>query len=810
MSGKRWSLVLTGVLGLFLGWPALGQECGWQAFGIDDLDPGIRGTVRTAVTFDDGSGPRVFVGGDFEIWQPGAIAPIKGIASWDGSRWEAVGGSASTVYSLCVYDDGSGPALYAAGSLSQLSSNYLAKWDGQQWHDVGGGFERPAAALAVFDDGTGDSLIATGYFLTAGGVPAEKIAKWDGATWSPLGQGLDDDGLALCVFDDGDGPELFVGGRFDNAGGSAAWNIAKWNGSRWQSLGGADSSVHAFHVFDDGTGPALFVGGYFDRIENTNASGIAKRSGGQWQAVGDGVNYNVRTMASFEEDGQRVLYVGGSFTTAGSIPAQGLARWNGNDWTTLGSGLDHFASLGVTCLAEMDLPLGKEVLVSGTFSRAGFELARNIAKWSSAGWSRFPSRRPPDITELQVFDDGEGPALYAAGEFRSLNGIPINSIARWDGISWSELDEGIEGVVQSIEVIDDGTGPALYVGGLFNRAGQHETDNVAKWQDGQWHSIGAGLSSEGSNVSPRGVFGLAEYTIDGRPTPYAVGSFVQDPARWNDAIASWDGKEWFAEDRELDGLPRALAEFDGGQGPRLYVVGYFREAGSLPVRNIAAWDGMRWYSMGLGLGRSPHTILAVQTPDHNGLYVGGWLDFADDVEVHGLAKWDGSTWSDVGGGVSGRWQRVRTLATYIDGERTRVIVGGNFSGAGGQSANNIAVWDGESWRSLGSGVQLEPFISGTPPGVEALALFDDGSGLAIYAAGSFVRAAGRESRLLARFYLCDSCPADFNGDGLVNTLDFLAYLNAFSAGDPAADFDGNGVVNTLDFLAFLNAFNIGC
>lgn len=55
-----------------------------------------------------------------------------------------------------------------------------------------------------------------------------------------------------------------------------------------------------------------------------------------------------------------------------------------------------------------------------------------------------------------------------------------------------------------------------------------------------------------------------------------------------------------------------------------------------------------------------------------------------------------------------------------------------------------------------------------------------------------------------------SCAADFNGDGIVNTLDFLAFLNAFSAGDPSADFNGDGVVNTLDFLAFLNAFNAGC
>jgi len=54
------------------------------------------------------------------------------------------------------------------------------------------------------------------------------------------------------------------------------------------------------------------------------------------------------------------------------------------------------------------------------------------------------------------------------------------------------------------------------------------------------------------------------------------------------------------------------------------------------------------------------------------------------------------------------------------------------------------------------------------------------------------------------------CLADFNGDCEVNTLDFIAYLNAFNATDPAADCDANGSINTIDFLCYLNAFNAGC
>lgn len=54
------------------------------------------------------------------------------------------------------------------------------------------------------------------------------------------------------------------------------------------------------------------------------------------------------------------------------------------------------------------------------------------------------------------------------------------------------------------------------------------------------------------------------------------------------------------------------------------------------------------------------------------------------------------------------------------------------------------------------------------------------------------------------------CPADFNEDGGVNTLDVLAFLNAWTSDDPEADFNHDGNINTLDVLAFLNAWTAGC
>ena len=59
-------------------------------------------------------------------------------------------------------------------------------------------------------------------------------------------------------------------------------------------------------------------------------------------------------------------------------------------------------------------------------------------------------------------------------------------------------------------------------------------------------------------------------------------------------------------------------------------------------------------------------------------------------------------------------------------------------------------------------------------------------------------------------YVFQPCLADLTGDGVVDTLDFLLFLGAWSQGHLLADWDKNGTVNTLDFLAYLNDWSAGC
>ncbi|MFG0242723.1 MAG: PQQ-dependent sugar dehydrogenase [Phycisphaerales bacterium JB054] len=58
--------------------------------------------------------------------------------------------------------------------------------------------------------------------------------------------------------------------------------------------------------------------------------------------------------------------------------------------------------------------------------------------------------------------------------------------------------------------------------------------------------------------------------------------------------------------------------------------------------------------------------------------------------------------------------------------------------------------------------------------------------------------------------LAQTCPGDFNGDGLVDSRDVLAFLNAWAGGEPTGDCNGDGVIDTRDVLAFLNVWTSDC
>ena len=93
---------------------------------------------------------------------------------------------------------------YAGGRLG-VSAPLIAKWDGQSWAKPGGGLQANGsfadiAAMAVFDDGSGPALYAGGSDFRVPGGPVCSVAKWDGKAWTTVGQNLGGRVWDLAVF----------------------------------------------------------------------------------------------------------------------------------------------------------------------------------------------------------------------------------------------------------------------------------------------------------------------------------------------------------------------------------------------------------------------------------------------------------------------------------------------------------------------------------------------------------------------------------------------------------------------------------
>ncbi len=112
-------------------------------------------------------------------------------SSREGCAWQSgffVADLDDPVYALAVYDDGSGPALYVGGSFATAGGvvvNHVARWDGTAWSALSGpwgtgigGLYQTVYALMVYDDGSGPALYAGGDFLLVGGLPSSRIAAW--------------------------------------------------------------------------------------------------------------------------------------------------------------------------------------------------------------------------------------------------------------------------------------------------------------------------------------------------------------------------------------------------------------------------------------------------------------------------------------------------------------------------------------------------------------------------------------------------------------------------------------------------------
>lgn len=125
----------------------------------------------------------------------------------------------------------------------------------------------------------------------------------------------------------------------------------------------------------------------------------------------------------------------------------------------------------------------------------------------------------------------------------------------------------------------------------------------------------------------------------------------------------------------------------------------------------------------------------------------------------------------------------------------------------------VGVWVGGGLALVADGEGGLQVVDVTDPGAPVLAgsAAFDGQAQAVVADGptAFVTGNGVGLRVLTMSADCP-CPADFNGDDVLDIHDVAAFLDAFAAGDPASDYTDDGVLDFFDVLDFLDAFSAGC
>ena len=652
--------------------------------------PGIDQGVSALAVYDDGTGPALYAGGSFE--EAGGH-PASCIAKWDGTTWSPLGSGLthSSVYpnvrALAVFDDGSGPALYATGSFDNaggVTATGIARWNGTSWSAVGPlspGYSG-AYVMTVYDDGTGPAL-----YLDR--------QRWNGTTWQSLGGAFNGPLYALKAFDDGSGMALYAGGAFTTNNGSPMLYVSKWNGTAWVSAGsGIPNSVLSFEVFDDGSGPALHCGGFF--------ADARRLSGGNWTALSGSGLGSIASLEVFDDGSGAALYAG-SGTTSPTSSTSGVRKWNGTAWSTPGVDVHGV----VAALVPFDDGSGPALFAGGGFLRVGTDSAGVVAKWNGTTWSATGTGHSLDgpIRALTTMTDATGTALYAGIYSRRL-GVTESQVSRWDGFGWTQLGGKVNGTVFALEVADFGNGSELYVGGSFTQIGAQPVNRVARWTGTTWAPLAGGITDPSSPFT-------APYVID-------------------------------------------LQTFDDGTGPALYATGCFPRAGTVSASNIAKWNGTTWQPVGGGLNDCGLSLTTFDDGGGTRLYAGGVFSVAGASAVHSIAKWTGSTWSPLAGGVGtiNGYHRVETMTTFDDGSGTALFVGGFFPTANGVTVNSIAKWNGSAWSALGTGLSRSAY---------ALMPFDDGSGPSLFVGGEFVSAGGVPARRLARWDPVGGWSAPSNG-----------------------------------------------
>jgi hypothetical protein len=197
----------------------------WHIYDVPQPNPGAA-VLATSVSKYKGN---IYLGGNFIVNINGQ--EVNDLIRFDGTDWHGCGmiDGWTNIHDLEVFQG----KLYVAGYFTQTdgpaagnAGNSIMSWDGEKWDDLGGGVCSPYGAI---DDlfVHGDKLFVAGAFDCIGGIDAHNVATWDGEKWCSIGRSVFNRAVhAIAVWHD----TVYIGGSFFEIDSQPAFYFARYIG----------------------------------------------------------------------------------------------------------------------------------------------------------------------------------------------------------------------------------------------------------------------------------------------------------------------------------------------------------------------------------------------------------------------------------------------------------------------------------------------------------------------------------------------------------------------------------------------------
>lgn len=432
-----------------------------------------------------------------------------------------------------------------------------------------------------------------------------------------------------------------------------------------------------------------------------------------------------------------------------------------------------------------------------------------------------------DHSGYAVALSGDGDRVAIGAPTNNDNGTNSGQVRVFQNLSggWIQLAANLGG-----EAADDQFGHSLSLSanGIFLAVGAPGNDEnaidagqvkVFQYFNGAWEQVGDDLLGEAANDQ----FG-SSVSISANGNRVAVGA----PNNGGNGIQSGHvrvfqnvGGLWIQTGQDLDG--EAENDLSGsaislsGDGNKLSIGAPGNDGNGADAGHVRVYGYLdsTWVQIGddidAGVAADASGFAVSLSYNGNKVAIGAEGSLGGGT-ANGYVKVyqkTGETWTQNGPTIVGEGPGdFFGYSVSLSGNGGKLAVGAIYNNGNGIHSGHTRVleYDGLVWKQIGSDINGE---AGNDQSGKSVCLSIDGKRVAIGA--DFNNGNGAASGHV-RVYknLCN--PADLNGDGIVNSSDFLVLLGSFNTicAGCVADINQDGFISVSDFLLLLSNFGSSC